>query len=127
VSAFTWDRAASIEAADMWRAGNSASLIAARLETSRSSVVARLHRMGVRREGQAPLRPSPAKLKPRQPTPARRDESLWLAFDELRIRACRFPKGEGKDLRFCGAAAEWPSPYCPTHKEICCPKREPRR
>ncbi len=132
---FGWTREAKIRAADSWRQGISAGLIAAKLEASRRAVVAKLRRMGMTRANQAqpsfsflpPPSANPrAKPKPGQPKPAQ-DQSPWIPFGALAPRACRFPRGEGAEMRFCGAAAEWPSRYCKAHKDICSSTREPRR
>jgi hypothetical protein len=38
---------------------------------------------------------------------------------ELDSDQCRYPEGEGVNIRFCGEAQLAGSPYCPTHTKLC--------
>jgi hypothetical protein len=38
---------------------------------------------------------------------------------ELDPDQCRYPEGEGADIRFCGEPQLAGSPYCPTHDALC--------
>jgi hypothetical protein len=97
-------REATARAAEVWRLGYSAGLIAEAVGSTRSAVVAKLRRLGIKRAVQSPsasLRPPPA--KPRKPKP-----KLMLVCEPLWIE-------------FCGAATRsLSSSWCPAHKLICC-------
>lgn len=50
------------------------------------------------------------------PPPA---EFLGLTFAELKRRDCRYPRGEGANVRFCGQRAKEISSYCSHCHSIC--------
>lgn len=69
------------------------------------------------------------------PTPSRCDDgdrlpppSDWLTFAELEPNSCRWPAGEGKDIRFCGAPkCDRSESYCDYHEARSRTVYQPRR
>jgi hypothetical protein len=43
------------------------------------------------------------------------DGALWLPFALLSSGQCRYPKGDGEEMRFCAAPALDKKPYCACH------------
>jgi hypothetical protein len=119
---------ATARAAEMWRRGYSAGLIAEAVGSTRSAVVAKLRRLGVRRAVRDPtgsLRPPPAKPRKHKPQPV--CEPIWVTFVELNAGMCRYPREVDGAPRFCGAATQsLSSSWCPAHKLICYTQREAR-
>ena len=60
-------------------------------------------------------RPAPAVL----PTPTGAGEFLGLHILELDLDQCRYPEGDGDNIRFCGQPQAPGSPYCAAHHRIC--------
>ena len=121
-------REATVRAAEMWRRGCSAGVIAETVERPRSAVIAKLRRLGVKRAGPTPtvtLRPPPTKPQRPKPKPAPAGEPLWLELVALKSGQCRFPRGVNGETRFCGLPTTAPaSSWCSAHKLICCPQRD---
>jgi hypothetical protein len=93
---------ATARAAEMWRRGYSAGLIAEAVGSTRSAVVAKLRRLGVRRAVRDPtgsLRPPPAKPRKHKPQPV--CEPIWVTFVELNAGMCRYPREVDGAPRFC--------------------------
>ncbi len=83
----------------------SASQCAQRLDRSRSSVMGRVKRLGLRHTTGVVRRTPRA-----PPTPG-------ISFFDLKTHHCRWPLGDGPAVFFCGAARVPPSSYCPRHLE----------
>jgi hypothetical protein len=130
--AVAWSREETVRAAEMWRQGSSAGVIAAALGVSRSAVVAKLRRLGVKRAVLAPtVSPRPPPAKPRKPKPSPPPKLVckprWIEITELRPGLCRYPRETESGVRFCGGATgSLSSSWCPAHKLICC-ATDPRR
>jgi hypothetical protein len=123
-------REATARAAEMWRVGYSAGLIAKAVGSTRSAVVATLRRLRVKRAVQSPnasLRPPSA--KPRKPKLKLVCEPLWItSLLDLKPGMCRFVRDGGGGVEFCGAATlSLSSSWCPVHKLICCATHEHER
>ena len=125
--AVAWSRETTV-AAEMWRQGSSAGVIAAALGVSRSAVVAKLRRLGVKRAVQSPsasLRLPPA--KPRKPKLV--CKPLWItSLLDLEPGMGRTARNGDGGVEFCGAATQsLSSSWCPAHKLICCATQEHER
>jgi hypothetical protein len=125
-------REATARAAEMGRLGYSAGLIADAVGSTRSAVVAKLRRLGVKRAVPAPtvsLRAPPAKPCKTKPSPPPKlvCRPPWIEITELRPGVCRYPRETESGVRFCGGATgSLSSSWCPAHKRICC-ATDPRR
>lgn len=53
-------------------------------------------------------------------------EFIGLTFDELKRGQCRYPRGEGRNMLFCGQPVKEGSSYCRTCYGICYVKPEKR-
>jgi hypothetical protein len=122
-------REATARAAEMWRLGYSAGLIAEAVGSSRSAVVAKVRRLGVKRAVRDPtvsLRPRPARPRAKpKPKPDLVCNPRWITLPNLKPGMCRFVRDGDGVVEFCGAATQsLSSPWCPAHKLICCAPQE---
>ena len=130
------EKEASLER--MWRAGETASVIAQTLHVSRSAVIGKIfrlrlsaaggapaaaspeHRRRGRTKGQAaPSPPSPSPAPPPSPPPSKKRGKSLL---ELTNGDCRWPIGDpgSKKFHYCGepgADVELGLPYCRAHMQ----------
>lgn len=100
---------------------------------TRSACLGRAQRIGI----QGPVRvhkPQPKKQKRRTAShvslapvpyeePAARPDFLGITFDQLDTPHCRYPRGDGRDMLFCGQPKMDGSSYCPachaaTHRMV---------
>jgi GcrA cell cycle regulator len=145
----TWTKEQVDLAIDLWRQGVSGSIIGARLNRSRCSVLGKLHRMKVtssrptrvqrrnvgqdtRKERQRRAREMAAKSA-RPPTPLAKLMAepfaprtapvapLLLDIQDLGDDQCRYPCTDGppNSHRFCGRGKVTGLPYCSDHAAIC--------
>jgi hypothetical protein len=130
--AVAWSREKTVRTAEMWRQGSSAGVIAAAPGVSRSAVVAKLRRLGVKRAVPAPtvsLRAPPAKPRKTKPSPPPKlvCRPPWIEITELHSGVCRYARETESGVRFCGGTTgSLSSSWCPAHKRICC-ATDPRR
>jgi GcrA cell cycle regulator len=129
-----WTQARVERLVGLWNQRLSTARIARALgpEVSRSAVVGKLMRMGLRRSDEqrhdaqaagachsrARLRPPilpPVPLPP--PTPCAVVPRL-TGILELGRSHCRWPYHLGDEIRFCGHGAASQGPYCPAHRAI---------
>jgi hypothetical protein len=127
-STFTWTHDATVQAAGLWRSGASAGIIAEAIGATRSSVVAKLRRLGVRRAVAKPIVSllPPPKPKAASEAPAPPLEPLWVSIVALERGMCRYVSDEG-EARFCGLPALPGSSWCQTHHRVVCVQREAAR
>lgn len=99
---------------------------------TRSACLGRGNRIGLRRVN--PHKPEPKKQKRRATSsvslapepyqePAARPDFLGITFDQLDTHHCRYPRGEGREMLFCGQPKMEGSSYCPachaaTHRMV---------
>jgi GcrA cell cycle regulator len=139
---FPWSESNVVLLRDFVAKGLSASQIAKELGgmthyyVSRNAVVGKIHRLGLRleksyekysraqprKQRQPPktivVKPKKVSLKEiaRQIVALPEPDGPSIGFDELEPHHCRWPKeGAGMELRYCGATALDPHPYCPHH------------
>jgi GcrA cell cycle regulator len=130
-----WAEELAIKAREMWRNGLSASDIGNAIHKSRSAVMGKVHRMGLRREQQANAAPAITgraggaiqqatkryKQKKRAPWSGVAEikpevTPTAVGIVELERHHCRWPvSGTGADTLFCGGAAVKDFPYCVRH------------
>jgi len=136
-------------ACQLWRDGRSASFIAGELGLTRNAVMGKLARLGLLGPARtaalqpvAPPRPKP-QPEPHVPPPPPpvpppvvpppvAQPPKPVSFMRLSSCHCRFPLGEERPFRYCGAPPEAGSSYCPEHTKACyyrppSPVRSPRR
>lgn len=118
-----------------WSDGLSCSQIAAALDcvVTRNAVIGKVNRLGLPARKRKPLtilsraekarrqqlrRQHPQKRRP--PTKVRERvrpvEFLGIRLPDLGCRQCRFPRGEGADITFCGQITKPGESFCP----YCC-------
>lgn len=115
----------------LWLGGNSASSIGKMLGISRSAVIGKVHRLGIKRHEDTPKeRPvrSEKRRRPvvvpisREPQPASAIKVLTEAVIACDDDHCRFPIGDPMNdpanFRFCMAPVEVGS-YCSEHHALC--------
>jgi len=117
-----WTEARIAQLKALRRDGYSASEIAGVLGVTRSAIIGKIYRLGLR-ETPLPRRRNPAphaRIAPPPPHIRPKPEPLQftlLIFD-LEPGQCRWPSDEDvKPLTFCGASQEAGSPYCPVHRD----------
>ena len=117
-----WTEARIAQLKALCRDGYSASEIAGVLGVTRSAIIGKIYRLGLR---ETPLRhrrnpPPHAKMAPPAPhiRPKPEPPQFTLLIFDLKPGQCRWPSDEeGKPFTFCGANQEAGSPYCPVHRE----------
>jgi GcrA cell cycle regulator len=113
--------------------GLSAAQLADRFGVSRSAIIGKCHREGFRLRGskvksekkkvdrrKGPYRtPRIAEMKNRKPVPILEwiepevpAEFLHITFDNLQRNHCKYPRGEGRSITFCGQPRIEDRPYC---------------
>jgi GcrA cell cycle regulator len=98
---------------------------------SRSAIIGKMHRLGLRSE--KPVRGQPSarkivrekKFADRQFSPTRRvlkreKREVGKTLIELQKDDCRWPHGDGSDIVFCGDVAITGSSYCASHARMAC-------
>lgn len=101
-----------------WADGETCNQIAQAMPgTTRCSVIGKVHRLGLspRPHVSGNARPRP-KVIPSVPLPkasAPKLPPLLLGMMDLTSQHCRFPYGEGANIRFCGLTPKAGQPYCP--------------
>lgn len=122
-----WIGAKPSKLEELWKAGVSASRIAAELGCTRNAVMGRLNRVGLLRNGGLPARitrvktpraPRPAKIIPPEITDQEIPVEQRVSLLELTRDTCRWPVGDPQEegFFFCGAKPEKSGPYCPAHR-----------
>lgn len=114
-------------------AGHSFGLIADRIGTTRNACIGKAHRLGLLLRGEATFERSNINRKSRPSSPpvvgceTRREvdppstnlpaqpPESWLTFAQLDTHHCRWPMGEGRGIRFCGARQLPGHSYCQQH------------
>jgi GcrA cell cycle regulator len=133
----TWTRQALERAVAMWKAGFSSREIGDALCVTRSAVMGKVHRMGLKRFGALDSPPRKARVKSNSAgfadqrharrtavavqAPAAADipvKFLGLSFAQLEAHHCKFPRGD-EHFTFCGQPRLNGSPYCPHHHRLC--------
>jgi GcrA cell cycle regulator len=133
----TWTRQALERAVAMWKAGFSSREIGDALCVTRSAVMGKVHRMGLKRFRALDSPPRKARMKSNSAgfadqrharrtavavqAPAAADTPmpfLGLALVELERQHCRYPRGD-EHFTFCGQPRLDRSPYCPHHHRLC--------
>jgi GcrA cell cycle regulator len=127
----SWTRQRLDRATAMWRAGHSGLTIAVALGTTRSAVMGKLIRLGLRRgpvqekadkasNGRGAMRLNRENREPwfppPQPQPRSEAAAKAIPFIALERHHCRWPVGgEGATTLFCGGNAHAGYPYCAAH------------
>jgi len=126
-----WTEARVAALSELWLAGTTGLEIAGRLGVTRSSVMGKLRRLGLLRQGRPrmpimrrpqipqmrtnkrPLPPpEPYQVPPPPPPPA----YGTLTLLDLRHNSCRWPEGDGPIYVFCGRPQAPDSSYCEAHR-----------
>lgn len=142
----TWTDERIEKLKELDRQGLSASMIAEQLRgVSRNAVIGKLHRLRLTKRTYCPKSPifgkpprpkfqrkEPAtrtlffgqpvpkiKLEPLPPPELQATDVGRVAFDDLEPHHCRYPIGNGPDLRFCGDSKFPGLPYCEHHARRC--------
>jgi GcrA cell cycle regulator len=108
----------------MWRAGLTGAAIAAKLGTSRSAVLGKIARIGLKRSRRPVRRKPPPATKPKFPFIARvkrkppQKPAGPVHFAQLAEHHCRWIPGEPHTQMYCGATKITGSSYCATHTRI---------
>ncbi len=124
---WTDDRVEWLKAA--WPTGASASRLAKEAGTTRNTILGKVHRLGLAREGStrdrvvrftpaapaAPKPPKPPKTRERTEPPA--DPALMVTIDTIGDRQCHWPIGDPQspEFRYCGRKSKAGSAYCEGH------------
>lgn len=114
-----WTTELILLVSQLWAQGISSGKIAANLGISRNAVVGKVHRLGL------PKRQKATKGGKRKPRIALEPDFIGIPFFELSSEHCRYPKGEGTEMLFCGHVRKDESSYCEAHHAVC--YREPEK
>jgi len=128
-----WTEARVAALSELWLAGTTGLEIAGRLGVTRSSVMGKLRRLGLLRQGRPRMPivrrpqipqmrtnkrslppPEPYRAPPPPPVPPIGSFNLL----DLRNGHCRWPEGERPDYRFCGRPQALQSSYCEIHHRL---------
>lgn len=125
----TWTGSQLSELKSMWKDGSTAKEIGEKIGKTRSSVLAKINRLGLARKI-THLRPAPQKTVNKNPVYKPNKERKTIAetcygektaLSDLDRKQCCWPVGDPKspDFGFCGAIKERLSEkYCDKHKSI---------
>lgn len=58
--------------------------------------------------------------------PVIQSRSGYVRMIDLKKNHCRYPIGEGKDIKFCGDTKLQDSPYCKEHSDLCFSVAKPK-
>jgi hypothetical protein len=111
----------------MWKQGASSAVIAGALHTSRNSIIGKVHRLGLKRDGKplstkssvVPLRKKPKVARPGGPVP-------FLKVKRFHCRAVLDQRGEDGLAMFCGCEKVVGTPWCAKHRRAFTATRVPR-
>ena len=107
----------------LWQCGYSARAIAGRIDVpvTRSAVIGLVNRhrdWGRSVDWKKPNSEPPPPAVPKAPSPPPPE---GLLIEQLRSHHCRWPRGDRAPYVFCGATADFGSPYCSMHKDMARP------
>lgn len=141
----TWSQERTAQLCQLWSEGLSAAQIAKRLGggISRCAVIGRARRLGLPGRPNNQPRPRPNGYTRKQcrrrkakvfgaaaparaeflVTPSGMPAPLNINFANLKLNQCRYPNGEGSDMKFCGHPQRHGSSYCQSHHSVCWVRR----
>ena len=112
------------------------SAIADILGCTRNAVIGKANRLGLQKHptlikimgGVSKNRVEPVQPKPVVPVviPVIQFEPGQVMMIDLKKNHCRYPFGDGEDIKFCGDTKLKESPYCKEHSDLCFAKTKPK-
>ena len=100
------------------------STIADTLGCTRNAVIGKANRLGLQKH--PTLIKIQYKAEPVQPNPVIQSKSGYVRMMDLKKDHCRYPFGDGEDIKFCGDTKLKESPYCKEHSDLCFAKTKPK-
>lgn len=119
-----WDKNAIETLTKMVKTDVPFSTIADTLGCTRNAAIGKANRLQLRKH--PTLIKIQYKAEPVQPNPVApvvipviQPESGYVRMMDLKKDHCRYPFGDGADIKFCGDTKLKASPYCKKHSDLC--------
>ena len=100
------------------------STIADTLGCTRNAAIGKANRLQLRKH--PTLIKIQYKAEPVPIKPVIQSKSGYVRMMDLKKNHCRYPIGDGADIKFCGDTKLKESPYCKEHSDLCFTKTKPK-
>ena len=112
-----WDKDAIKTLTKLVQTDVAFSTIAEILGCTRNAAIGKANRLQLRKH--PTLIKIQYKAEPVPIKPVVQSKSGYVRMIDLKKNHCRYPIGDGEDIKFCGDAKLKESPYCKKHSDLC--------
>jgi len=126
-----WDKNAIETLTKMVKTDVPFSTIADILGCTRNAAIGKANRLQLRKHPtliKIQYKVASVPIKPVIPVviPVIQSKSGYVRMIDLKKNHCRYPIGEGSDIKFCGDTKLQDSPYCKEHSDLCFAVAKPK-